>query len=132
MQKRAKNLDDNDIAEIVGILDGWSGKLSWELFIEAIERRKHAAYTRQALYMHERIRHAFALRKKGTANGDTASVPKGDSPELQAALQRLGRLENETARLQAENQRLLDQFAHWVYNAHTRGLGRVNNQASQI
>jgi hypothetical protein len=126
---RARNLDDAAIADIVAILDGWTGKLSWELLVDAIERRKHARYTRQGLDKHERIKHAFALRKKAIAEaiaaGRDAGVPDVESPELQAALERIARLEAENARVEAENQRLLGQFACWAYNAHTRGLDKV-------
>lgn len=122
---RAKNLDDGAIADIVVILDGWTGKLSWELLVDAIERRKHARYTRQALDKHERIKHAFALRKKALAAGRAAGVPDVESPELQAALERIARLEGQNARLEAENERLLGQFACWAYNAHTRGLDKA-------
>ena len=46
---RAKNLSDDAIGLIVGMLDGWSGKLTWDLFIDVIERRLRVRYTRQAL-----------------------------------------------------------------------------------
>ena len=119
---RARNLADADIADIVAILDGWSGKLSWELLIQAIKLRKHATYTRQALHKHARIKLAFSLCKKRLAATDSGNVPKAASPELQAALERIARLEGENARLEAENQALLGQFACWAYNANTRGL----------
>lgn len=122
---RARNLDDDAIAEIVSILDGWTGKLSWELLIDAIARRTHAHYTRQALHNHERIRHAFGQRKKALAEARGERGPGADSPELQAALERIARLEAENQRLDAENQRLLGQFACWAYNAHTRGLDQA-------
>lgn len=117
-QKRAKNLDDGNIKQIVEILDGWSGKLTWELLIDDIALRMHNRYTRQALNKHERIRHAFDLRKKT----DDATVRKVSSPELQVALERIAKLESENKRLESENQRLLEQFVRWAYNAHTRGL----------
>ena len=120
---RAPNLDDDHIAEIVSILDGWSGKLSWELLIQAIQKRKQATYTRQALHKHERIRQAFSLRKQLLS--DAGPAPKAESPELQAALERIARLEGENARLKAENNALLAQFACWAYNAHTRGLDQA-------
>lgn len=127
---RAPNLEDERIEVIVGILDGWTGKLTWEALIEAVERRTHARYTRQALHKHQRIRQAFRLRKRamkpasGEAAGDTRP------PELQAALQRIARLEAENERLRTENDRLLEQFARWAYNAHTRGLDeKVLNRA---
>lgn len=121
---RTRNLEDDDIADIVALLDGWSGTLSWELLIEAIEKRKHARYTRQALHRHERIGQAFSLRKAALAEGEGAA-PRARSPELQMALDRITRLEAENARLTAENQRLLEQFVCWAYNAHTRGLDKA-------
>jgi hypothetical protein len=119
---RARNLGDADIAEIVAILDGWSEKLSWESLIQAIKLRKHTTYTRQALHKHERIKLAFSLRKKLLAATDPGNVPQAASPELQVMFERIARLEGENARLEAENQALLGQFACWAYNANTRGL----------
>ena len=121
--KRSKNLSDGDIAEIVAILDGWSGKLSWELFIEAIAKRKHTSYTRQTLHKHVRIREAFSLRKKTLSNAPESSVSEDDvPPELRAALEYTARLQAENTRLKMENARLLEQFVLWAYNAHTHGL----------
>ncbi len=119
---RERNLDSDAISRIVAILDGWSGKLTWELLIDAIRRHLRADYTRQALHKHERIKQAFSLRKKALSDGRAGGVPDVDSPELQAALERIARLEGENARLGAENERFLEQFACWAYNAHTRGL----------
>jgi hypothetical protein len=121
---RAPNLDDDAIAEIVSILDGWSGKLSWELLIQSVKRRKQAAYTRQTLHNHARIKQAFALRKNALAEAQAGGLrkPKPASPELQVLLDRIERLEAANARLQAENHALLGQFASWAYNAQTRGL----------
>lgn len=122
MRNRAPNLDDDAIEAIAGILDGWAGKLSWEALIDAIERRTRVRYTRQALHRHTRIRSAFGLRKKSLTGTRQKLGPAADSPELAAALQRIARLEGENARLTAENHNLLEQFARWAYNAHSRGL----------
>lgn len=120
-QKRSKNLGDADVKQIVEILDGWSGKLSWELLIDAIELRMLNRYTRQALNKHERIRHAFDIRKKDLSGND-GNVSRVESPQLQIALDRIARLEAENRRLESENNQLLEQYARWAYNAHTRGL----------
>lgn len=123
MRNRAPNLDDAAIELIVGILDGWSGMLSWEALIDAIELRARARYTRQALHKHQRIRLAFGLRKKAIAEGQGKAASEGlDAPEFQAALQRIARQVAVIARLEAENQNLLEQFARWAYNAQARGL----------
>jgi hypothetical protein len=121
---RARNLDDEDIGDIVALLDSWSGRLSWELLIEAVEKRKFARYTRQALHRHERIRYAFSVRKQAITRNTGAGSAQVTSPELRAALERIARLEGENARLTAENHRLLEQFVCWAYNAHTRGLDK--------
>lgn len=120
-QKRSRNLGDAEIKQIVEILDGWSGKLSWDLLIDAIELRMFNRYARQALYKHERIRHAFDIRKK-ELSGNGGEVHRVESPQLQIALDRIARLEAENRRLESENNQLLEQFARWAYNAHTRGL----------
>ena len=120
-QRRAKNLDDAGIKEIVEILDGWSEKLTWDLLIDVINSRTHNKYTRQTLHKHERIKNAFDLRKLALADGD-ATIRSVRSPELQKALERIARLEVETKRMESENTQLLEQFVRWAYNAHTRGL----------
>ena len=120
-KKRSKNLGDAEVKQIVEILDGWADKLSWELLIDAIELRMFNRYSRQALYKHERIRHAFELRKNELSGG-VKDVKRVASPQLQLALERIARLDAENRRLEAENNNLLEQFARWAYNAHTRGL----------
>lgn len=120
-KKRSKNLGDAEIKQIVEILDGWSDKLTWDLLINAIELRVFSRYTRQALYKHERIRNAFELKKSELSEGGKG-VTRVASPQLQIALDRIARLESENRRLESENNQLLEQFARWAYNAHTRGL----------
>lgn len=118
---RARNLDDRVIEQIVQILDGWTGKLSWDLYIKAISARLRATYTRQALSNHTRIKEAFAERKKALAGREQVSF-ENKSPELQLALERIQRLEAENERIKRENNTLLMQFVRWAYNASTRKL----------
>lgn len=120
-KRRSKNIGDDEIKKIVEILDGWFDKLSWELLVDAIELRMFNRYTRQALYKHERIRHAFELKKRELTSG-SADRKRVASPQLQIALDRIDRLEAENRRLESENNMLLEQYARWAYNAHARGL----------
>lgn len=119
---RARNLTDADVAAIVSILDGWVDSLTWDSLIDSIERRLRVRYTRQALHKHVRIADAFSLRKEALRD-DAGEAPRlTSSPELQAAIERIARLEAENHRLEAENNRLLEQYARWIYNANTRGV----------
>lgn len=120
---RAKNIADADIAEIVSILDGWSGKLGWDLLIDAIEHRHGHRYSRQALDKHERIKQAFVQRKKALSGTD-GEARKVSSPELQMALERIQRVTAENERLTKENTSLLEQFVRWAYNASLWNVGQ--------
>lgn len=120
-RSRAKNLDDHAIEQIVQALDGWSGRLTWEALIEEISLRLRTRYTRQALHNHVRIKEAFAVRKKALAQRDSEEI-EAESPELQHALLRIARLEAENERINSENNKLLEQFVRWAYNASTRAL----------
>lgn len=119
---RARNLSDADVAAIVSILDGWNGSLSWGELIDVVERRLRVRYTRQALHKHVRIADAFSLRKESLRGDSGAADRVAGSPELQAAIERIARLEAANLRLEAENNRLLEQYARWIYNANTRGV----------
>ncbi len=119
---RTKNLDDDTIKDIAAMLDGWSGKLTWNLYIEAIDRRYGLRYTRQALHAHESIRLAFEVRKRALSSGDEESSTFDGPPELKVALDENARLKGENQRLEAENRALLEQFVRWVYNASKRNL----------
>ena len=115
-----KQLTDRKIEFVVGVIDGWNGKLTWDRLLVAIEPQV-GKYTRQALNNHVRIKTAFDLRKR--ALRDCGNVNIDDKPvELQIALQKIERLETEKARLTRENQQLLEQFVRWSYNASNKGL----------
>lgn len=117
-RKRARNLDDTAIEQIVEILDGWSSsKLTWELLIEKIMFHLRADYTRQALHKHARIKEAFATRKRELAVRDLL-----EPGELTPEAQRIARLEAENARLKRENNNLLEQFHRWVYNGYLKQM----------
>ena len=102
--RRAKNLTDGAIKLIVEILDGWTGKLSWQLVLDAIERSTAQRYTRQALHKHTRILAAFVITKRRLKN-QTVGVKTVSSPELQIALDRISRLNAEKQRFESEGNR---------------------------
>ncbi len=116
----ARNLSDSDVHIIVGIIDGWRGKLTYKLLLDSVEKRLFHRYSRQALYAHTRIRNAMELRKQSLKGRDLETPVK--SIELQKALERINRLEAENTRLNAENEALLSQFLRWSYNASSKSL----------
>lgn len=117
-RKRARNLDDGAIDQIVKILDGWSSpKLTWELLIDQVLLRLRASYTRQALNNYTRIKVAFAARKKAIAGRDPKEL-KAKTPDQQ----RIASLEAEVERLTKENNALLEQFNRWVYNGYLKQM----------
>ncbi len=125
MIRREKNIDEAVILEVLQILDGWQGKLTWELLIEAVAKRTGRLYTRQAFYKHRQINTAFKacknhLRRSRPVLGRSSKSLTVD--EISLLMQRCARLEAENARLRTENERLLLQFLVWSYNAHVRGL----------
>lgn len=120
---RGKNLDDDAIGLIVGVLDGWSGKLTWDLLIEAIQKRLRVRYTRQALDKRARVKLAYQVTKARISKINTSERrQKLSVAELEALIQRTNRLEAENVRLRMENERLLEQYVTWAYNAYLKGL----------
>lgn len=118
MGRRGRNLTDEDIEKVVRILDGSTTRLSWAMLIEMVDRVLGCRYTRQALHKHNRIQDAFAAQSKRGAHTAESRRPT----EVQVLADRIGRLKAENERLEMENNRLLEQFARWAYNAAIRNL----------
>jgi hypothetical protein len=124
-KQRSRNLSPEDVELIVGLLDGWSGTLTWKGLIESVERRLYFRYTRQALHAHQRIRDAFGLCKERLVRGARKKGVKHVSQEMRLLIERLARRDAEIERLKTENQRLMEQFVVWLYNAQIRGIGQA-------
>lgn len=115
----AKHLTDQDIDKIIGILDGWKGKLTWDGLCEAASKQVGKRPTRQSLNTHQRIKQAYESKKERLKSGLKGTKAP---PSLAIAGQRIARLEEENARLKNENSRLLEQYVVWQYNAYRHGL----------
>ena len=115
-RRRSPNLSDADIEAIVELFDGWRGRVTWPLLIDAVERKLHARYTRQTLHKHERIHRAFQLRKKSERDNPTPER-RSTSVEMQVLLDENARLKAKNERLVDENEGLLEQFVVWANNA---------------
>lgn len=111
----AKHLSSRDLNLIVGLIDGWEGKLAWEALCDAIEPLIGARPTRQTLNSHEMIKSAFTQQKARLKAGFVSTKRPAS---LRIAEQRIRRLEAQNSRLEHENARLLERFMRWQYNAH--------------
>jgi hypothetical protein len=127
----AKHLSDKDIESIVGIIDGYAGKLTWDSVCDAAVKVVGKRPTRQSLYSHTRIKNAFKNKKDRLKRG---VVDIKTPPSLKIAGQRISRLEEKNARLKKENDLLLEQFVVWQYNAYRHGLTieQLNNPLPAI
>ena len=123
----AQHLTDKDIENVVELLDYWplDEKLTWERLCKAIELQLELvpAPTRQTLQKYARIKNAYDQCKKPSKAlkinvNQTSKLPAS----LKIAQTKIEALEAKNARLEKENNMLLEQFVVWQYNAHKYGL----------
>lgn len=121
-KQRAPDLTDERSALVVEVLDGWSGKLTWDLLIDEVHRRINITYSRFTLAQHPRISAAFALRKD-LLRGKFSNEPRLPKDErVREALEKAAREKAKAERLEMENKLLLEQFVTWAINAERRGV----------
>jgi hypothetical protein len=123
----AKHLTEKDISKILGVLDGWEGKLTWDGLCESVAALVGKKPTRQSLSSHKKVKLAFVNKKKRhRENVEEIKTPQS----LVLAAQRIKRLEEINARLKNENDRLFEKFVIWQYNAYRNGLSEEKLNAA--
>lgn len=115
----AKHLTAKDIDLIVKMIDSWEDSLRWEALCDALEPLIGTRPSRQTLNAHERIKSAFTHQKNRLKTGFVSSKRPAS---LSIAEQRIRRLEAENHRIHRENERLLERFMRWQYNAHKHNV----------
>ncbi len=114
-----RRLTDEDIAIAVRLLDGWTGKLSWDRFLRLLAYELGGRlYTKPGLRKQARILNAWQMAKRRLDDSlqGADSARHGDAAVVQLR-QTIDRLRNENARLEQENQDLLERFQRWSHNA---------------
>jgi len=109
-----------DIEATINIINSWKDdKLTWEgicLASEAIVGKKP---TRQSLNNNKLIKEAYNAKKKGLkVHGPRVSLPSS----LNAAAERINKMQGEIDALKMKNSALLEQFVKWQYNAYKYGV----------
>jgi hypothetical protein len=113
----------DDIDKIVDLLDGWEGKLTWDLLVDKVETEIGHSTTRQTLPTYPRIKNAFKFKKEGgqgSVKWTPDNVPKPQS--LKKATETIIKLTDKNHRLERESRDLMEQFVIWQYNAHIHHL----------
>lgn len=116
----APKLTDKDIEKAVLLLDGWSGKLTWDRYLAVLAVEIGHTYTKVAMLRQPRIKAAWDLAKDRVHE----SAPRGGYGNVAMSLsaERICELERRVERLTFENNQLLEQFVRWAHNATRRGL----------
>ena len=113
-----KRLSDADIATAVELLDGWAGKLTWDIYLSVLELDLGHKYTKAAMLRHDRVKLAWE-----NAKSRVRSVEGGHgSVGMNQAKARIQELTDRLNRMESENNQLLEQFVRWSNNAVMKGL----------
>ena len=119
----AKHLTDEDIKNIVEFLDEWdlTVRLTWDKLCNALNESLGLNYTRQTLQKYTRTKDTYKSVKEHTS-GKVPRKKKALPSSLAVGAAKIEKLERENQRLNKENDRLLEQFIVWQYNAHIHGM----------
>ena len=116
-----RHLTDDDIEVLVRVI-GTLAVASWDAVVRLARQRLGHAYSRQALSKHPRIRTALSARKEPLRRERPGRRPRPKTDTEAALLERIDALEAEVARLKADNEAMMAQFAIWAYNTHVLGI----------
>lgn len=129
---------------ILAIIDGWSGKLTYDLLSERLQSELGLKRppSRHTYTNHDEIKHAFDVKKEELRNKKSIAIEEAkslfdstdklshllenldnDDATLAELIKQIEKLENENERLNSENTRLNNQnnilferFARWQHN----------------
>ena len=116
-----RHLTEDDIEVLASTIDTLA-VATWDAVVKLAKERLGHAYSRQALSKHARIRIALAARKEQIKRGRSGRRPRPKTDTEAAFLERIDSLEAEVARLKADNDAMMTQFAIWAYNTHVLGI----------
>ncbi|MFZ3445638.1 hypothetical protein [Vibrio harveyi] len=123
----AKHLTDSDISNVCELLDDWplDSKLTWDRLVAAVAHDYKLSTTRQTLQKQVRIKRAFTEVKALVSGNSPKALATRNRPlpsSLKAAANQLKKKNQIIQRLEAENNKLLEQFHTWLYNATQHGI----------
>ena len=145
---------------ILAIIDGWSGKLTYELLSDRLQSELGLKRppSRHTYTKHDEIKHAFDLKKEELRNKKSSAIEDAkllfdssdklshllenldnDDATIAELIKRVEKLEKENERLNSENERLrakndilLERFARWQHNLQKMDGVDLNKLAATI
>lgn len=121
-KSRAPDLTQERLQLVLDTLDGWTGKLTWDLLLEAVKKATGIAYSRFTLAEYPQIANAFSLKKDTLRGTWKAAGGEPRDERVRAALGQVERYKSKVLRLEQENHLLLEQFVTWAHNAERKGV----------
>lgn len=119
----AKHITSYDEKRIANVINTWNKdeKLTWEALCDKLVKIIGKKPSRQSLSSHIKVADCFNSKKKVLKAGmiETYAVKPAN---LQIACERIKRLETENEALIALNNKYLEQFKIWLYNAHSKQI----------
>ena len=95
---------------------------SWNAVVKLARRRLGHSYSRQALSKYAQIKTALEARKEHLRRARPRKKRTSETDTEAILLARIDALDAELARINAENEALMSQFAIWAYNTHVLGI----------
>lgn len=129
----APHLKPRDVDLAVIILEGWTSKLTWDLFLRqfALELEHGHVYSKVAVLKHARIKHAWSEARRRLTQEVKEAGERGQGRSIVAQLRRkLDEARDQLAAEKERNSKLIEQFKRWQYNAERHGLKRSQLDAS--
>lgn len=121
-KSRAPDLTDKLISMVLEILDGWKGKLTWELLLDSVALSTGHRYSRFTFAEYPQIANAFSFKKETLRGTISSSASEPRDERVRLALAQAARCKAKADRLEAENQLLIEQFVTWAINAERKGV----------
>lgn len=117
---RPKLINADDIPKIEKILNKWSGKLTWDLFADAVAKALgRPSVSKFTLMNYEPVKQAYDRRKDRLRDEKVQVVQSGDV-SIDALMEEIAKLRNQIADLEAKmadsKDRYIEMFRRWQYN----------------
>lgn len=117
----AKHISNIQIKYIVGVINIWpqNEKFTWDALCDKVSMGLGKRPSRQSLSSHKAVEDSFRQKKDELKQGENKTIRPAN---INAAIQRIKRLQAENEVLLKINNGHVEQFSRWEYNAHLRNV----------